>query len=37
MLLNYSSKLSGSKIINAIFNVDHEYRKCKKITDDDIH
>lgn len=35
--LNYSSKLSGSKIINAIFNVDHEYRKCKKITDDDIH
>jgi hypothetical protein len=37
MLLNYSSKLSGSKIINAIFNVDHEYRKSKKITDDDIH
>ena len=37
MPVNYSSKLSGSKIINAIFNVDHEYRKCKKITDDDIH
>jgi hypothetical protein len=37
MLLNYSSKLSGSKIINAIFNVDHEYRKSKKITDGDIH
>lgn len=37
MHLNYSSKLSGSKIVNAIFNVDHEYRKCKKITDDDIH
>lgn len=36
-LLNYSSKLSGSKIINAIFNVDHEYGKCKKITDDGIH
>jgi hypothetical protein len=37
MLMSYSSKLSGSKIINAIFNVDHEYRKSKKITDDDIH
>jgi hypothetical protein len=37
MLLNYNSKLSGSKIIDAIFNVDHEYRKSKKITDNDIH
>ena len=34
MLMSYSSKLNGSKIINAIFNVDHEYRKSKKITDE---
>jgi hypothetical protein len=37
MLLNSNAKLSGSKIVNAISHVDHEYRKSKKITDDDMH
>jgi UDP-N-acetyl-D-mannosaminuronate dehydrogenase len=36
-LSNYSSKLRGCKTIDAIFNVDHEYKESKKITNDDIH
>jgi len=40
MLLNSTYKSMGSKIIDAAFNVDYEYRKQRKtidITNDDIH
>ena len=32
MILNLTSNSMGSKIIDAAFNVDYEYRKAKKST-----